>query len=411
MTGAGQPRRGRPTKISQGDNLVTRFCEVVTPGDNATTLRRAGLATKDLGEAMAPAPGSPPFGGIGSGAGAAPVDPTGGLASLPTPRDPTGSRPAGSAVGVPGPRDRASRIVGALLGAVALLGCGDAAPPPPRPAEIAVSSRAAADPAQGVTTELDGAAPAFGDAVLAELTGDVARARTGFERVLAAGDTPAALAARAALHLAQLESRTGKSRHALDLVARAAALAPSDVAIAEGVAELQAGDVAAAGAGDLRGPRLGTPLPGVEPAVADAFAAAERALGRVHKLRPRPLIEALSTSIRAKEAATEDVVRTYRAVAEHGGLAQIAASYRAGSLYHDLALGLLFELPPELDPAVAAGLRRTLRVRAVAYLKKAVAEYRASLAAPRRPDDQLWRLAAETDLRGARDVLGEAGER
>ncbi|HET7503567.1 MAG TPA: hypothetical protein VFK02_21240 [Kofleriaceae bacterium] len=247
--------------------------------------------------------------------------------------------------------------------------------------------------------------------MLAELTGDVAAARDGFERVLAAGDTPAPLAARAALHLARLESRTGKSRHALDLVARATALAPSDVAIAEGVAELQADIVAAAGAGDLRGPRIGTPLPGVPPRVAEAFAAAERALEQVHRLRPRPIIEALSSSIRIKEGATEEAVQKYRAVAEHGGLAQIAASYRAGSLYHDLALGLLFELPPELDPAVAAGLRRTLRGRAVAYLKKAIAEYRASLAAPKHSDDELWRLAAETDLRGARDVLGEAGEK
>ncbi|HET9626029.1 MAG TPA: hypothetical protein VFP84_31930, partial [Kofleriaceae bacterium] len=187
--------------------------------------------------------------------------------------------------------------------------------------------------------------------------------------------------------------------------------APSDVAIAEGVAELQADVVAAAGAGDLRGPRIGTQLPGVPPAVADAFAAAERALGRVHTLRAHPVLEALSTSIRAKENATEDVVQKYRAVAEHGGLAQIAASYRAGSLYHDLALGLLFELPPELDPAVAAGLRRTLRGRAVAYLKKAVTEYRASLAVTKLADDELWRLAAESDLRGALDVLGEAGEK
>jgi hypothetical protein len=104
-------------------------------------------------------------------------------------------------------------------------------------------------------------------------------------------------------------------------------------------------------------------------------------------------------------------VLAYRAVAAHGGLAYIAASYRAGSRYHDLALGLLFELPPELDPAVAAGLRRSLRGRAVAYLKKAVAEYQAALGAPGHPDDERWRLAAETDLRGARDVLGGAGER
>jgi tetratricopeptide (TPR) repeat protein len=353
---------------------VTRFCEVVTPRDTDANLDRARLATKEMGEAMAPASEPTP---AGSGAGAAPL------------------------------------VAGALLAVLVACGgsCGEDAQPRSRPAEIAAADRAAADPARGITTELDGASPAFGEALLAELTGDLAAARAGFERVLAASDTPAALAARAALHLAQLESRTGKSRRALDLVARASALAPSDVAIAEGVAELQADVVAAAGAGDLRGPRLGTPLPGVEPRVAEAFAAAERALEQVHKLRPRPLIEALSRSIRVKEEATEAAVQKYRAVAEHGGLAQIAASYRAGSLYHDLALGLLFELPPELDPAVAAGLRRTLRVRAVAYLKKAATEYRSSLAAPKHPDDELWRLAAETDLRGARDVLGEAGER
>ena len=365
------------------DNFVTRFCEVVTARYIVAKPSRRRLAINEVGEAMAPASESPPSGGNRSGAGAAPI--FGALAAW---------------------------LVWVLPVLVpVLVACGDDAHPRPRPAMTAAPDRVAADPARGITTELDSASPAFGDAVLAELTGDIAAARTGFERVLAAGATPAPLAARAALHLAQIESRTGKSRHALDLVARASALAPSDVAIAEGVAELQADVVAAAGAGDLRGPRLGTPLPGTPPAVAQAFAAAERALEQVHKLRPRAIIEALSTSIRFKEDATEDVVQKYKAVAEHGGLAQIAASYRAGSLYHDLALGLLFELPPELDPSVAAGLRRTLRGRAIAYLKKAVIEYQASLAAPKHPDDELWRLAAETDLRGARDVLGAAGEK
>jgi len=247
--------------------------------------------------------------------------------------------------------------------------------------------------------------------LLAELTGDTAAARAGFDRVLTSADTPPPLAARAALHLAQIESRAGKSRRALDLVARAAALAPTDVVIAEGVAELQADVVAAAGAGDIRGPRLGTPLTGADAHTQEAFAAAERALGEVHKLHPRPFIESLSTSIRIKESATEDVVAKYREVAEHGGLATIAASYRIGSLYHDLALGLLFELPPELDPRVAAGLRRTLRSSAVFYLKKAVADYQASLGGPKTADDELWKLAAETDLRSANDVLGEAGQK
>ena len=296
---------------------------------------------------------------------------------------------------------------------VLLIGaCGDDARAPSVEPVHTAMGRSVADPADGITTDLDGVAPRLSQAVMAELTGDDAAARKGFEQVLAAGDAPTAIAARAALHLAQLEAREGRSRHALDLVARAAALAPGDVSIAEGIAQLRGDIVAASGAGDIRGPRIGTPLPGVDAKIADAFAAAERALERVHEMRPRLYIEALSSSIRAKEDATEDVVAKYRAIAEHPGLPQIAADYRIGSLYQDLALGLLFEpLPPELDPNVAAGLRRTLRGRALAYLKRAVTSYRASLAGPVLPDAELWRLAADSDLHGALAILGEAGEK
>jgi len=275
----------------------------------------------------------------------------------------------------------------------------------PRPTPVNPS----ADLSIGMTTELDGAAPTFADAVLAELTGDDATARTAFEKVLADPLVPSAIAARAALHLAHIESRAGRRRYALDYVVRAAALAPNDIAIAEGVAQLQAEDVAKPN--EIRGPALGTLLANVEPKTAAAFAAAEAALARVHAMRPRPVIEALSSSVRFKEEATEDVAQKYRAVGEVGGLAAIAADYRIGSLYHDLALGLLFELPSELDPAVAAGLRRTLRGRAVAYLRKAVAAYRACLGHPTQADEELWRLAAETELRGAEAMLGAAGDR
>ncbi|MBL0212914.1 MAG: hypothetical protein IPQ07_03450 [Myxococcales bacterium] len=293
--------------------------------------------------------------------------------------------------------------------AVLLGGCGDPEEQRVITETTPAADRTAADPAEGIQTELDGAAPAFGDAVLAELTGDEVAARAGFERVLGAPDSPAPLAARAALHLAQLESKAGRSGHAREYSLRASALAPNDPVIVEGAAQIRASAVAASGAGDLRGPRLGTPLPGVALATAQAFAAAEKALAQVHRLRPRPIIEALSTSIRAKEEATEAVVAQYRAIAEVGGLAMVAGHYRAGSLYHDLALGLLFELPPELDPNVAAGLRRTLRGRALVYLKKAAAEYRLAIGTATVPEAELWRLAAETDLRAAQDVLGEAG--
>jgi len=294
----------------------------------------------------------------------------------------------------------------------ALVACGEAEPPRVMPTATTTHDRSAADPAIGTTTELDGAAPAFGEAVLAELTGDETAARAAYERVLAATDMPAPVAARAAIQLAQMESRAGNTRHALDLVARATALAPTDPVISAGAAGLQAEIVAAAGAGNLRGPPLGRPLPGVAAPVADAFAAAERDLAQLHRARLRITIEALTKSINTRVNRTAAVVAEYRAIAEHGGLPLIAATYRAGSLFHDLALELVFaDLPPELERRSADGLRATLRGLAITYLKRAVAEYRSCIDAPQLRDGELWQLAAKTDIRRATDVLRAAGVR
>nr|HEX4312758.1 hypothetical protein [Kofleriaceae bacterium] len=291
--------------------------------------------------------------------------------------------------------------------AAGIAACGDDAPPP-EPVAVAPAAPAAADPAHGVVTELDGVAPALGVGLLAEVSGDPVAARDAYDELLAAKGAPPRLAARAALHLARLEVRAGKTHRALDLAAFASTIAPTDPEISEGIAQLEADVVAAAGAGDLRGPRPGTSLPGVDGKVAAAFAAAERSLAQVHELRPRPYIEALSSSIALQEDATEDVVARYRAVSAAGGLAQVASDYRIGSLYHDLALSLLFEPPPELDPAAATAWRRTLRAQALAYLKRAVGAYRDALAGTESADAELWRLAAETDLRAAQAELGES---
>jgi hypothetical protein len=117
-------------------------------------------------------------------------------------------------------------------------------------------------------------------------------------------------------------------------------------------------------------------------------------------------------SINAKVNRTASVVTKYRAIAEHGGVAHVAATYRAGSLYHDLALELVFaDLPPELERASADALRGSLRSYAITYLKKAVAEYKVCIEAPQPAEAELWRFAAETDMRRAIDVLRAAGVR
>lgn len=281
---------------------------------------------------------------------------------------------------------------------IALAACGDDQQRATTTRAPAAHGSNAADLALGMTTELDGSAPSFGKGVLAELTGDDVAARAAYEQVLQGADAPPDVTARAALHLAQLEARAGKSARARDLIARATALAPSDPTIIDGADRVRAEIVAASSAGDIRGPKLGTPLQGVTSGVASAFGACERALGRVHAMRAGQRL-----AVWEKEDATAGVVRCYRALADRGGVATIAAEYRIGSLYHDLALSLLFEPP--------ADLRRTLRAGAFAYLRKATSAYRASLAPKAPPEAELtWRLAAETDLRAVLDVLGEAQE-
>ncbi len=347
---------------------MTTFCESVTARSEQKTRAPGGVDTNDVGEAMAPASEFHLSGGINLGAGAKPS---------------------------------------CLIALAFVLGCSDdAKPPPPSTAPVA-ASRVAADPAAGITTELDTAAPRFGEGLIAELAGRDADARLAFDAVLAGSNVPAPVAARAALHLAQLEARTGKSGRARDLIARATSLAPTDLEISEGAAQVEIG---LRGANDIRGPRVGTVLAGVDAKTAAAFRTAEAALEAVHRMHPRPFLFTLSSSVRAKEDATEDAVAKYRVVAEAGGLAKLAADYRIGSLYHDLALGLVFDLPPELDPSAAAVLRRTLSSRTIENLKKAVAAYRAAQSEGEVDGGEPWRRAASIDLRAALDVLSATND-
>ncbi len=289
-----------------------------------------------------------------------------------------------------------------------VLACGSETRRPSVPDRAPAVDRSAADPALGIRTYLDGEAPRFGEALLAELTGDEAGAAALYKTVVAS-DAPDELLARAALHLARIESRAGRNRDALDLVARASALAPNDVAIADAVTQLRTVVGATAGVGALRGPPLGTALSGVTPEIAAAFADAEEALARVHSLRPRPFIGALSSSIRAKQDATERAVKRYEAIATVGGVAAVAAHYRAGSAWHDFAISLLFALPPELEASMASGLRRTLRNRALHYLERATVQYGLALSVPADPAAEQWRSAAQSDLRAATSVRQAGG--
>jgi hypothetical protein len=310
--------------------------------------------------------------------------------------------------------------------ALLLTACGDPSPAPsvgpPLPGPV---PGALADPARDARAAPPGAIAFYAGLYADTVGGDPAVAGDGYERALADPALPATLGTRAALRWAALEATAGRTRRAIELVARASAIAEGDPVLTDSADRLQ-GAIASLGPTEVevRGPPLGTAVAGADAATAARLTRAEDLLARAHRLRLRPVIEALSSSIRAKEQATEAAARAFRDVAD-AGPAAIAADYRIGSLYHDLAIALVFELPPELDPGVASRLRRTLRANALGYLRKAVTAYRRALdqppvagggdpsvsaggagaASPR--GIELWLAAAQSDLRGALDLLGE----
>jgi hypothetical protein len=346
-----------------------------------------------------------------------------------------------------------ARALAPMLLAVALSGCradgpapGSSAggPPagtaPPSPARDHAVDEAAAEATDRAASESPWAARYY-DGYLAEtLDGDIAAARTAYEEVLAgAGASEPEAAARAALRLAYLEGMTGSRRRAADLLARAAVLGSDDPALVEqsdrlrvdlgiglglgigGIGSLAAGPGDPGNVAEVRGPPIGTHLDGVDQATGAAFDVAEQALAVYHRLTLRPRLEELTAGIRAKERAMDEAVRAYRAVLGNGDsgaapasdapvLAQVAVELRIGSLYHDLAVALVFDLPPELETGAAARIRRNLRGTAINYLRKAAAAYRRAVAAGGTGAPvaaERWVNAARLGERSVAELLGE----
>lgn len=237
-------------------------------------------------------------------------------------------------------------------------------------------------------------------------------ARAAYRQVMSmAGKAQPELAARAALRLASLESLAGRRREALELVARASVLGRTDPVIVEAADRMQThlASIRARGS-EVRGPPAGTRLPGASKQANQRFAAAEAALAFYHRMQLQPRLEALRASVGAKEHAMENAVRAYRKViALNEPAATAPAEFRIASLRQDLAVSLMFDLPPELEPQAAARLRRALRASALSNLRQARTAYRRSLAAANQDKSVVttrWRLAAEGGLRSVEDLLG-----
>ncbi len=286
-------------------------------------------------------------------------------------------------------------------------------PPPPPPARAADAG--AGDDLGGGALREPGDTPLaarYYRAYVAEnVDGDRAAARAGYEAVLEAGGSDSrTVAARAALRLAGLEAQEGRSREALELLARAASLGGDDPALVEAVDALRLSLAEAGVRADtgLRGPPVGRLLDGAATAAAERFARAEKLLDAYRERRVRARVEKFDEDVARKEAALEAAARAYRQVVELGDpVASAAATFRIASLHHDYALAVLtLETPPELEPAYAAPVRRDLRRRALRSFKAAQVAYVESLAAgPDAPGAELWHAAARSGARAVEDML------
>jgi hypothetical protein len=242
-----------------------------------------------------------------------------------------------------------------------------------------------------------------------KLGGDIGRAREAYGEVVNKGGGEPHLAARAALALAELEIRTGSRRRAVELVARAEALAASEPAVRDQANRLLLElESATPQLLEISGPPPHTPIEGVSEEAKRRFERAEELLVSYHQTRVRPRLEELRASVREKQRALDSAVRVYRTTIALGeAVATVAAEYRIGSLYRDHAVSLLFDLPAELEPLEKARLRRSLRARALAELRRAQQHYERCLEeahkAPRRVDG--WRAAGELGLTAVEDLL------
>lgn len=268
--------------------------------------------------------------------------------------------------------------------------------------------------ALGPQPDRAGLASRYYDGYLAEiLRGDYNRARAAYEQVIAeAGSEQPEMAARAALRLGQLQALAGRRREALELMARASVLGRDNLEIIEEADRLHARLASLrAGGQEVRGPPLDTTLDSVSADASKRFARAETLLAAYLRIRLKPRLEQLRTGVRKKEYATDAAVRAYRQVIDlQEDNAVVAAEFRIASLYHDLALSLMFDLPPELEPRAAAKLKRSLRSSALSYLNKARGAYERSLGVEKADAQtavsERWTAAAALGLRSVEDMLG-----
>jgi len=295
-------------------------------------------------------------------------------------------------------------------------GCADqpVAPAGQASAASAVEAQSAAESAGAAP---DWTADYYGGYLDEVLLGRVDDAAAAYRGVMNGADARApALAARAALRLAELEARVGQRREAIELVARARALGGRDPEVvawadrlATRLASVRSRPIA------VRGPPIGTLPAGLDDGSARRFADAEKLLGAFYSMEVKPRLEDLSASVRERERALKAAARAYQAVIDErvkgtvaGAAAEAAAEMRVGSLHHDLAISLVFDLPPELEARARERQARKLRAQALSSLRRARDAYRRSLGAAADVDDdriERWSRAARKELDAVEDLL------
>jgi tetratricopeptide (TPR) repeat protein len=294
---------------------------------------------------------------------------------------------------------------------VSLVGLGacagdDVAPPQRAPIRPVVALATPPTPARAPQVAR------YYEGYLAEvLRGDVVTARAAYEEVVGNVQThDGLLAARASLRLAAIEAWSGNRREAYELLARATALGGQDEDIVERADHLhdELATVVSTVA-NVPGPPIGSEMMGVTAETHEKFARAEKLALTYYRASARG---------RARKTAAEAAARAYGAVIDLGEpAATVAAEFRIGSLYHDLALAVVSEQPPELielfDITVRrqsfAHFRRQQRAKSVRHLRTARAAYLRSLAIGETASSARWRREARKGLESVNVLLRGSG--
>lgn len=229
------------------------------------------------------------------------------------------------------------------------------------------------------------------------ISGDVKKARRGFETIVGQVDRRPKERARAALLLARIADWEGKKRESLSWLDRVRYLVPEKNVIAAHARDLRAQLINSLPFADIRGPMPNAFALVDSKEIRDDFKQAEQLLIVFHRyVAIIAKIESFDRLQRNKLFALNNAKQSYIKVIEKSEKAftKAAAFYRIATLHHRFAENLSSDLPKELLPKLAIKLRAKLKKMTRDELLKAQNYYEKVLNIDSK-DVKSWKMLAK----------------